>query len=304
MAGLVRLRRSELSTPGSSQKMLEKAAASDADLVFCDLEDSVAPAQKQAARINVVRALRRHDWGTKTRAIRINGVHTDWWGDDLEEVITGAPESVDVVIVPKVKHARDVQAVAQLLDELEARARRKAPRIAIEVLIEETEGLVNVEQIAVSTPRLEALIFGPGDFSASQGVRWNIAREADYPGDIWAYHRSRIVVAARASGIEAIDGPFANFRDTDGYRREALRAALIGFTGKWAIHPSQIELANEAFTPTESEVRAARELVESYAKAEASGEGAAGVGGVMIDAATVRIMEVILERDRAIRSRR
>lgn len=299
----MRLRRSELSTPGSSEKMLEKAAASAADLVFCDLEDSVAPAQKQAARINVVRALRRHDWGTKTRAIRINGVHTDWWGDDLEEVITGAPEAVDVVIVPKAKRAQDVLAVAQVLDELEARARRKAPKIALEVLIEEAEGLVNVEHIAVSTPRLEALIFGPGDFSASQGVRWNIAREADHPGDIWAYHRSRIVVAARAAGIEAIDGPFANFRDTDSYRREALRSALIGFTGKWAIHPSQIELANEAFSPTESEVTAARELVENYAKAEAAGEGAAGVGGMMIDAATVRIMEVILERDQLIRSR-
>jgi citrate lyase subunit beta/citryl-CoA lyase len=249
----------------------------------------------------VVRALRRHDWGGKTRAIRINGVHTDWWGDDLEEVITGAPESLDVVIVPKVKSAKDVQAVAATLDDLEARARRKAPPIALEVLIEEAEGLVNVEAIAVSTKRLEALIFGPGDFSASQGVRWNIAREADYPGDIWQYHRSRIVVAARAAGIEAIDGPFANFRDVEGYRREALRAALIGFTGKWAIHPSQIEIANEAFSPTEAEVQAARDLVESYAKAEAAGEGAAGVAGVMIDAATVRMMEVVLERDRRIR---
>ncbi len=297
----MRLRRSELSTPGSSEKMLEKAAASTADLVFCDLEDSVAPAQKQLARINVVRALRRHDWGTKTLAIRINGVHTNWWRDDLEEVITGAPEAVDAVIVPKVKQAKDVHAVAQRLDELEARAQRKAPKIALEILIEEAEGLVNVEEIAVASPRLEALIFGPGDFSASQGVRWNIAREADYPGDIWAYHRSRIVVAARAAGIEAIDGPFANFRDTDGYRVEALRAALIGFTGKWAIHPSQIEIANQAFSPTDAEVQAARDLVESYATTEAAGEGAAGVGGVMIDAATVRIMEGVLERDRAIR---
>jgi citrate lyase subunit beta / citryl-CoA lyase len=298
----IRLRRSELSTPGSSEKMLEKASSSEADLVFCDLEDSVAPRQKQAARINVVRALRRHDWGTKTRAVRINGVHTDWWGDDLEEVVTGAPESVDVVIVPKVKSPKDVQAVATLLDELEHRAGRKT-KISLEVLIEEAEGLVTVEEIAVSSPRLEALIFGPGDFSASQGVRWNIAREADYPGDIWQYHRSRIVVAARAAGIEAIDGPFANFRDTEGYRRECLRAALIGFTGKWAIHPSQIAIANETFSPTTDEVRAARDLVEAYAKSEAAGEGAAGVGGMMIDAATVRIMEGVLERARLIAER-
>jgi citrate lyase subunit beta/citryl-CoA lyase len=299
----MRLRRSELSTPGSSEKMLEKAAASDADLVFCDLEDSVAPQQKELARINVVRALRRDDWGTKTRAVRINGVHTDWWGDDLEEIVTGAPESLDVVIVPKVKSPKDVQAVGMFLDELESRAQRKAPKIAIEVLIEEAEGLVNAEAIAVSSQRLEALIFGPGDFSASQGVRWNIAREADYPGDIWQYHRSRIVVAARAAGIDAIDGPFANFRDVDGYRKECLRAALIGFTGKWAIHPSQIAIANEAFSPTEDEVRAARDLVDAYAKAEAAGEGAAGLGGVMIDAATVRIMDGVLERARLIAER-
>lgn len=298
----MRLRRSELSTPGSSEKMLDKAAASGADFVFCDLEDSVAPAQKESARITVVRALRRNDWGTKTRAVRINGVHTDWWGDDLEEIVTGAPEDVDVVIVPKVKSPKDVQTVATFLDELERRVRRKGEPIALEVLIEEAEGLVNVEQVATASPRLEALIFGPGDFSASQGVRWAIARDAAYPGDIWAYHRSRIVVAARAAGIEAVDGPFANFRDTDGYRREALRAALIGFTGKWAIHPGQIEIANEVFSPTEAEVKAAQDLVDAYAAAQASGEGAAGVGGVMVDAATVRIMEGILDRDRRIRS--
>jgi citrate lyase subunit beta/citryl-CoA lyase len=275
--------------------MLARAAASEADYVFCDLEDSVAPQSKEAARLVVVRALRRNDWGTKTRAVRINGVHTDWWAGDLEEVITGAPESVDVVIIPKVKSPKDVHTVAELLAELEHRARRKNP-IAIEVLIEEAEGLVNVEEIAVSSPRLEALIFGPGDFSASQGVRWSIAREANYPGDIWAYHRSRVVVAARAAGIEAIDGPFANFRDLDGYRTEALRAALIGFTGKWAIHPDQVAIANDVFSPTEGEIRAARDIVDAYASAQSHGEGAAGVGGVMIDAATVRIMEGIIDR--------
>jgi citrate lyase subunit beta / citryl-CoA lyase len=263
--------------------------------VFCDLEDSVAPQEKERARVTVVRALRRHEWGAKTRAVRINGVHTDWWGADLEEIVTGAPDALDVVIVPKVKTPKDVQAVAGLLEELESRAGRRT-KIAIEVLIEEAEGLVNVEEIARSTPRLEALIFGPGDFSASQGIRWAIAREAAYPGDIWAYHRSRIVVAARAAGIEAIDGPFANFRDLDGYRTEALRAALIGFTGKWAIHPDQIAIANEVFSPTTAEVQAARDLVESYEQALRHGEGAAGAGGVMIDAATVRIMEGVIAR--------
>jgi citrate lyase subunit beta/citryl-CoA lyase len=291
----LRLRRSELSTPGSSEKMLAKAAASDADLVFCDLEDSVAPQLKAQTRQVVVRALRRNDWGRKTRAVRINGVHTEWWRDDVIEIVTGAHESVDVLIVPKVKSPDDVESVATMLDELEERAGRERP-VGLEILIEEAAGLVNVEAIATCNPRIETLIFGPGDFSASQGVRWAIAREADYPGDIWAYHRSRIAVAAKGAGIEAVDGPFANFGDADGYRREAMRAALIGFTGKWAIHPDQIAMANEVFSPTESEVKAARELVEGYAKAEAAGEGAAGVGGVMIDAATVRIMDGVLQR--------
>jgi citrate lyase subunit beta/citryl-CoA lyase len=292
----LRLRRSELSTPGTSEKMLARAASSAADLVFCDLEDSVAAAQKPQARKLVVEALVGLDWGHKTRAVRINGVHTEWWREDIEEVITGARQAVDLLIVPKVRSPGDVAAVESVLDELDS-------DVGLEILIEEAEGLVNVEEIARCSDRIEALIFGPGDFSASQGVRWSLMREADYPGDIWQYHRSRIIVAARAAGIEGVDGPFANFRDLDGYRTECLRAALLGFTGKWAIHPNQIDIANEAFSPTDDEVKAARDLVEAYAKAEASGEGAAGMGGVMIDAATVRIMEGVLFRARLIADR-
>jgi citrate lyase subunit beta/citryl-CoA lyase len=277
-----RLRRSELSTPGSSAKMLGKAAASEADLVFCDLEDSVAPAQKQGARTTVVDALTRLDWGHKTKAVRINAVDTPWWRDD---VITVGPHA-EVVIIPKIRTPDDVQAVDVLISQTTDRA------VALEVLIEEAEGLVNVEDIARSSDRLEALIFGPGDFSASQGVRFAMVREANYPGDIWAYHRSRIVVAARAAGIDAIDGPFANFRDADGYRTEAARAAMIGFVGKWAIHPSQIDIANDVFSPKPEETENARAIIDAYE----SSDGAAGVGGVMIDAATARIMEGILRR--------
>jgi citrate lyase subunit beta/citryl-CoA lyase len=266
--------------------MLARAAASAADFVFCDLEDSVAPAQKPDARKVVVDALVSLDWGKKTRAVRINAVHTKWWRKDVEEIVTGARDAVDILIIPKVRTTDDVNAVGKMLDEL-------ATDVGLEILIEEAEGLTNVEQIARCNSRIETLIFGPGDFSASQGVRWSLARQAAYPGDIWQYHRSRIVVAARAAGIEAVDGPFANFRDADGYRTEALRAALMGFAGKWAIHPSQIEIANEAFSPTEDEIKAARELVDAYMQA---GEGAAGVGGVMIDAATVRIMRGVLAR--------
>jgi citrate lyase subunit beta/citryl-CoA lyase len=287
----VRLRRSELSTPGTSEKMLARAAASAADFVFCDLEDSVAPPHKAEARERVTVALTDLDWGTKTRAVRINGVHTEWWRDDVEQVVSQARDAFDVIIVPKVLSVSDVEVVDAVLNGLGA-------DVGLEVLIEEAAGLVNVEEVARSSPRLEALIFGPGDFSASQGVRWGLAREAAYPGDMWQYHRSRIIVAARAAGIEAVDGPFANFRDADGYRTECLRAALMGFAGKWAIHPSQIDIANEAFSPTEDEVRAARELVDAYTESE----GAAGVGGVMIDAATVRIMEGVLQRADLIRA--
>jgi citrate lyase subunit beta/citryl-CoA lyase len=277
-----RLRRSELSTPGSSEKMLGKAAASAADLVFCDLEDSVAPPQKEGARTTVVASLTQLDWGHKTKAVRINGVHTDWWRGD----VIAAAQHAEVIIIPKVRTPDDVQSVDVLISQTTDRA------VALEVLIEEAEGLVNVEDIAHSSDRLEALIFGPGDFSASQGVRFAMAREANYPGDIWAYHRSRIVVAARAAGIDAIDGPFANFRDADGYRTEAARAAMIGFVGKWAIHPSQIEIANDVFSPKPEELVNARAIIEAYENSD----GAAGVGGMMIDAATARIMEGILRR--------
>lgn len=295
----VRLRRSELSTPGHNKKMVDRAATSEADLVFLDLEDSVAPAQKEEARAAVIQALSGLDWGTKTRAVRVNATDTPWHRDDLRLLVGGVGNAVDVVILPKVKTAEEVERVATTLTQLEQEHRIMRP-IALEVLIEEAEGLVNVEGIAKASPRVEALIFGPGDFSASQGVRWGLAKEAAYPGDIWAYHRSRIVVAARAAGIDAVDGPFANFRDPDGYRAEALRAALMGFVGKWAIHPSQIEIANEVFSPTAAEVKAASDLVRAYEEAEAEGSGAAGVGGVMIDAATARIMQGILERARLI----
>lgn len=289
----IRLRRSELSTPGTSEKMLTRAAASAADLVFCDLEDSVAPAHKVDARKTVVEALTGLDWGNKSRAVRINGVHTQWWREDIEEVIAGAGANLDLLIVPKVRTVQDIAAIEIVLDEL-------GSDVGLEVLIEETQALVNVEEIARCSRRIEALIFGPGDFSASQGVRWSLAKQAAYPGDMWHYQRSRILVAARAAEIEGVDGPFANFRDADGYRTECLRAALLGFAGKWAIHPSQVEIANEAFSPTDDEVQAAVELVETYAAAEASGEGAAGVGGVMIDAATVRIMEGVIARAKLI----
>ncbi len=298
----MRLRRCELSTPGSNEKMIEKALASNADLVFLDLEDAVAPNQKVAARGIVINALKTLDWGKKTRAIRMNNIETEWAYQDVIEVVEQAGEFLDVIIIPKVKAARDIFWVDTLLTQIETRLKRKK-KIALECLIEEVEALINVEEIAKSSPRLEAIIFGPGDYSASQGVRAGKTIGGSittYPGDVFHYARSKIVVAARAAGIDPLDGPYADFKNPDGYREEALRSATMGFIGKWAIHPSQIEIANEMFSPTQDEVDHARRLEAAYAKAEADGLGAITFEGVMIDAASVRIIRNTIAKADAI----
>lgn len=295
----LRLRRSELSTPGSNPKMIEKASKSAADLVFLDLEDAVAPSQKVAARQTIITGLRELDWGTKVRAVRVNGAHTEWAHEDLITVVEGAGDRIDVIILPKVKAPRDVWFFDTLLDQLEKRLRLRH-RIALEALIEETEALSRVEEIAGCSPRLEALILGVGDLSASQGVRASHIgmRGAGYPGDLWHFARARLVVAARANGIDAIDGPFANFRDAEGYRTEATWSSTLGFVGKWAIHPDQIAIANDVYAPTDEEIAQARTMVEAVRASESGGEGAKGVGGTMVDAATARIFEAVLERAR------
>src|SRR5438874_1193542 len=233
--------------------MIDKAAGSDADLVFLDLEDAVAQPQKEAARDNVVRALRELDWGKKLRAVRVNGADTRWAHDDVIAVVEGAGANLDLLILPKVKAPRDVWFFDTLLEQLETKL-GLGKRIGLEALIEETAALARVEEIAACSPRLEALILGFGDLSASQGVRLPLA--SGYPGDLWHYARARVVVAARAHGLDAIDGPFANFRDPEGYRCEAYEAASQG------------------------------------------GAGAAGTGGILVDAASVRIFEAVLERAR------
>jgi citrate lyase subunit beta/citryl-CoA lyase len=293
-----RLRRSELSTPGTSEKMMAKAAGSEADLVFLDLEDAVAPTEKAGARAPIVAALNGLDWGTTTRAVRINGAHTEWCHDDVVEIVSGAGAVLDVIIIPKVKAPRDVWFVDTLLAQLEAKLGLEHDRIGLEVLIEETEALARVEEIAACCPRLEALILGVGDLSASQGIRTGHIGDATerYPGDMWHYARNRMIVAARANRLDAIDGPYANFRNDDGYRREALWAATLGAVGKWAIHPNQVPIANQVFAPTEDEIGQARAVVGAVRKAEADGEGAANLNGMMIDAATARIFEAVLER--------
>lgn len=291
-----RLRRSELATPGSSPKMIAKAAASTADLVFLDLEDSVAPANKVGARANIIAGLKEHDWGTTTRAVRINEVGSQWCHREVIDLVTEAGADIEVIIIPKVRSAREVWFVDTLLTELEA-SLDLPHRIGLEVLIEEVEALVNVDEIAACCDRLEALILGVGDLAASQGVRLgHIGESGAYPGDIWHYARARMVVAARAAGIDAIDGPYSNFGDPDGYRREAGWATALGCVGKWAIHPSQVDIAHEVFSPTEKEVSRAQAVIDAVRQSEAEGAGAANLDGFMIDAATARVFQVTLDR--------
>jgi citrate lyase subunit beta/citryl-CoA lyase len=293
----MRLRRSELSTPASNEHMIENAAASNADLVFLDLEDSVAPSEKVGARGKAINALQTLDFGKKTRAVRINDLETEYAYQDIISIVEEAGEYLDILIIPKVKSAKDVWWVDVLLTQIEKRFHRKT-RIGIEVLIEEVEALQNVERISRSSPRLEAIIFGPYDYAASQGVDTRaIEGESElYPGDIWQYARNKIVIAARAAGIDAIDGPYIDFKNIEGYRRECGRIHTLGFSGKWAIHPSQIATANEVFTPTQVEVDEARTLELLYIDAQEKGLGAIAYGGKMIDVALIRNARNIIQK--------
>ncbi|HEY1928925.1 MAG TPA: CoA ester lyase [Caulobacteraceae bacterium] len=285
----MRLRRSQLSVPGISEKMIAKAAASEADHVFLDLEDAVAPSAKPAARKTIVEALNSLDWGRKVRCVRINDVTTPWCFEDVIEVVTGAGAKIDTIMLTKAMRAADVQFVDLLLGQLEAKLKLER-RIGLEVLIEEAAGLQNVESIAVASPRMEALIFGMGDYSASQQMNLRGWGSDGYPGDIFHYPRFRIAMAARAAGLDPVDGPFANFRNEEAYRREARYAHMLGFVGKWAIHPAQIAPALEIFSPPAEEVSRARELAAAYDKALAEGVGSVNVNGTMVDAASIRII--------------
>ena len=293
-----RARRCQLSVPGSSEKMMAKAAGLEVDHIFLDLEDAVAPAEKPSARSKIVEALNSLDFGDSVRCVRINDIETPWAYKDIIEVITGAGENLDTIMIPKVKYAHEVKWVDILINQIEQDIGLKH-RIGIELLIEEVEGMQNVDEIAVATPRLEAMVFGMGDYSASQGVDVKEAMSSGdslYPGDIWHYQRQRVVIACRAAGIDAVDGPFGNFRDPESYEREATRAMVLGCVGKWAIHPAQVEIAQRVFSPTQEEVDRARKIVQAYDAAVARGEGAAQVDDAMIDAASVRLVQNTLDK--------
>lgn len=291
-----RLRRCQLAVPGSSDKMMAKAAAMDVDHVFLDLEDAVAPAAKVPARAQIVEALNTLDFGRSVRCVRINDLDTHHAYEDVIAVVEGAGANLDTILVPKVRNACDVRFVDRLLTQIETKLGLPR-RIGIEVLIEEAEAIMRVEEIAAASPRLEALIFGMGDYSASQGIDPRaIAGDSGYPGDIWHYARYKMIVAARAFGLDAVDGPFVNFRDGDWFRTECVRARQLGAVGKWAIHPSQVAIAQEVFSPSQQEVDRAYKAVAAYREAQAQGLGAIQVDGQMVDVATVRLVQRVIDQ--------
>lgn len=298
---VARPRRSCLSVPGSSPKMLAKAPSLPADEVFLDLEDSVAPSAKDEARAHVVQALKEGDWSGKTVVVRVNGVDTRWCYRDVAEVVESAGALVDCVMIPKVEDASQVAFVDHLLRMIEESLGLER-RIGIEVQIETATGLTNIDAIAAASDRSETLIFGPADMSASLGLPTVTAGlpMPGYPGDHWHYALSRIVVAARHAGLQAIDGPYLRIRDLEGFREMAVRARALGYDGKWALHPGQIDVLNEVFTPTQEEFDKAAAVLEAYRHAtEVEARGAVMFGTEMIDEASRKMAERLVARGRA-----
>jgi len=296
-----RARRSTHAVPGSSERFLAKALALDADEIFLDLEDAVAASEKDAARGRVVRALNELDFGARTVAVRVNGTGTPHYYRDLIAVVEGAGARLDVVLLPKARTPGDVEMTDKLLTQIELANGLRVGRIAIEAQIEDATGLLACEAIATASPRLEALVFGPGDYSAAVGIPVSSigGTPEGYPGDHLNYVYSRLVVAARAAGVQAIDGPHARIDDADGLRTRARLARALGFDGKWTIHPSQIAAVNEVFTPPRAAWQRAEALLAAYDAAGRAGRGAAVFEGEMIDEASRKLALRVVEAGRA-----
>ncbi|WP_416898343.1 MAG: HpcH/HpaI aldolase/citrate lyase family protein [Minwuia sp.] len=307
-----RLNRCELAVPGSSPKMFEKAAKSDADVIFLDLEDAVAPDDKPQARKNIIEALNDIDWGNKTMSLRINGLDTHYMYRDVVDVMEQGGERLDLIMIPKAGTASDIYALDMLVTQIETAVGRKK-RIGFEMIIETALGMANVDEIAAASPRNESLHFGVADYAASTKARTTVigGPNPDYGvltdpaedgsrdyhwGDMWHYAVARMVVAARANGLRPIDGPFGDFSDPDGYKAQARRSAILGCEGKWAIHPSQIGGANEVFTPSEKEVNKAKRILEAMEQAQKEGRGAVALDGRLIDIASIKQAEALVKQ--------
>jgi citrate lyase subunit beta/citryl-CoA lyase len=296
-----RARRSCLSVPGSSPKMLAKAPQLAADEVFMDLEDSVAPLAKEGARGNIIDALKNNDWGDKTVVVRINSIDTQWAGDDLTTIVGEGGQSLDCIMIPKVQYDHEVMFVDHMLRMIETNLGLDK-RIGIEAQIETATGLKNIHQIAHASDRLETLIFGPADMSASLGLPTVTAGlpMPGYPGDHWHWVLETILVAARDASLQVIDGPYLLIKDLDGFREMAMRARALGYDGKWALHPGQVDVLNEVFTPTQEEYDKAEAMLDAYKHAtEVDRRGAVMFGTEMIDEASRKMAVQFAERGRA-----
>jgi malyl-CoA/(S)-citramalyl-CoA lyase len=306
-----RLHRSELAVPGSNPGLFEKAAASAADIVFLDVEDAVAPDDKEQARKNIIAGLNEINWGAKTMMVRINGLDTHYMYRDVVDIVEACPR-LDMILIPKVGVPADVYAIDMLVTQIEA-AKKRQKRIGFEVLIETALGMANVEAIAQSSRRLEAMSFGVADYAASTRARttviggvnpdYGVLTDKDAKGerqyfwaDPWHAAQTRMMVACRAYGLRPIDGPFGDFSDPDAFIAAANRVAVLGYEGKWAIHPSQIDLANKVFTPSDAEVNKARRIVAAMADAAKAGKGAVSLDGRLIDIASIRMAEALLAK--------
>ncbi len=306
-----RLHRSELAVPGTDPALFKKAAQSSADIVFLDCEDAVAPDDKEQARKNIIEGLNEMDWGSKTLMVRINGLDTHYMYRDVVDIVEACPR-LDMILIPKVGVAQDVYAVDMLVTQIES-AKRREKRIGFEVLIETALGMANVESIAQSSRRLEAMSFGVADYAASTRARTTVIggvhkdsgvlADKDAGGlrqyfwtDPWHAAQTRMMIACRAYGLRPIDGPFGDFSDPEGYLAAAKRAAVLGYEGKWAIHPSQIQLANGIFTPSAAEVAKARRILEAMAQAAKEGRGAVSLDGRLIDIASIRMAQALIAK--------
>jgi malyl-CoA/(S)-citramalyl-CoA lyase len=302
-----RMNRSELAVPGSRPELFEKAAKSAADVIFLDLEDSVAPDEKAQARKNIAQAIEDVDWGGKTLSLRINGLDTHYMYRDVVDVLEQTGERLDLIMIPKAGTAADIYAVDMLVTQIETATGRKK-RIGFEMIIETALGMMNVDEIAAASPRNESLHFGVADYAASTGARttgiggphpdYGVLTDAGegversyHWGDMWHYPVTRMVVAARANGLRPVDGPFGDYSDPDGFQAQAKRAAVLGCEGKWAIHPSQIALANAVYSPSEAEVAKARRILEAMEQAQKDGKGAVSLDGRLIDIASIKQAE-------------
>lgn len=298
-------RRSVLAVPGSNQRMIEKAKGLAADEVFLDLEDAVAPAAKAEARANIVAALKSGGWGSQIRVVRVNDWTTQWTYADVIAVVEGAGDQLDAILLPKVTDAGQVRALDLLLSQLEKANGLEVGKIGIEPQIENALGLRNIDEIATASPRVQTLVFGPADFIASINMRTLVVGEQPEgyePGDAYHHIYMTILLAARAHGLQAIDGPYLAVRDIEGFRRNAARTAALGFDGKWVLHPDQIAAGNEIFSPRQADYDKAEEILDAYAfhtSVDGGARGAVMLGDEMIDEASAKMAQVIADKGRA-----